>query len=472
MSHESQKNKSSGLHSMEIILGVVMTLVVAVSVLLAVQTVDESRFDRGSDISGVDVSGLEAAEAAALLEERLDTLRIRLSNEEGELMGEAGLKELLGEVDIHAQTEAFLQQQNEDDSRSFDPVLINDGLQERLEAILCGPGFVAEEPKNAEFIIDENGAYIQPETRGNIPDLPRCADFVSACLSGGVELADNSDIWEIRMVDPYIKPEITAGDERLNAQLDILQPYTETQIELVFCGGRSHIMSPGEILRGLKIELNGADTTVAIDEAGLATVLAEIIEAKGADGREAKYGNTENSRDYLYLVASDTGFVLDRNKLTLETAALLESCTDGSVEGAYDYTWWLWKTYGWMGNVDNCVEVSVDNQYVWFYWEGKLIAETPVVTGDVATLCDTPKGAFRVSYKQADTFLVGATWNDHVDYWIPYFGNYGIHDSDWRDEYGGDIYLNSGSHGCVNTPLEPMSIIFEHAYVGMPVIVR
>lgn len=468
----SHKNKVSGLSRMEIILGVVMTLVVAITVLLAVQTVDKSRFDRGSDIAGMDVSALETTEAAALLEERLDSLRIRLTDEEGTLLGEAGLRDLLGEVDAKAQVESFLQQQNRDGSRSFAPVLVSDGLEARLETILCGDGYVPEEPKNAEFVIDENGAYIRPETRGNIPDLPRCAEIVSNCLSGELDLADDSHVWEIRMDEPYVKAEITAGDATLNAQLDILRPYTETKIELLFCGGIRHTMTPGEILRGLTVELNGNDTTVAIDEAGLEAVLSEIIEAEGADGLEAKYGRVRDSREYLYLVASDTGFILDRTKLTLETAALLESCTDGRVEGAYDYTWWLWKTYGWMGNVDYCVEVSVDNQYVWCYQDGKLITETPVVTGDVATVCDTPKGAFRVSYKTTDTYLQGATWYDHVDYWIPYFGNYGIHDSDWRDEYGGDIYLTSGSHGCVNTPLEPMSIIYDCAFVGMPVVVR
>ena len=472
MSHKKHKKNPGLRRGVDIVFFALVTIVCAVSTLLAVQTVDKSRFDRQSEILGVDVAGLEVQEAALRLEEALGTLSVRFTNGEGELMGETALQALLGEVDTMALAEEALQQQNSEGGSSFAPALLTDGLEERLEAVLCGEGFVAEEPKNAEFIMDAEGIRIEPETRGNIPDMARCTETVAACLSGELDLADESNIWEIRLEDPYVKAEITADDETLNAQLKALQPYTQTNIELIFCGGRRHTMTPGEIIRSLKVELKGADTTAAIDEAGLEAVLAEIIEAEGADGREAKYGNVKKTREYLYLVASDTGYILDRNKLMLETAALLEGCTDGSVEGAYDYTWWLRKTYGWMGNVEFCVEVSVDNQYVWFYHDGKLLTETPVVTGDVATVCDTPKGAFRVSYKTSDVYLQGPTWYDHVDYWIPYFGDYGMHDSDWRDEYGGDIYLDSGSHGCVNTPREPMSIIYEHAYAGMPVVVR
>ena len=472
MSHSSHMKSFAQKSNYDIIFGVVITIIFAVAALLAIQTVDKSRFDRGTEIGGVDVAGLEPMEAAAALDEALDTHRIRFTNDDGELMGETELRSLLGKVDSKALAEDYLQQQNSHGGKNFTPALLADGLETRLEAILCGDGFIAEEPKNAAFVMDENGVRIEPETRGNIPDIDRCTEIVTTCFSGELELDDESDIWEIRLDEPYVKAEVTAEDAVLKAQLDILKAYTDTKIELVFCRDIRHVMTPGEILSALKVELNGAETTVTIDEAGLEATLAAIIEAEGVDGLEAKYGRVRDTRDYLYLLAKDTGFILDRNKLTLETAALLESCTDGSVVGSYNYTWWLWNTYGWMGNVDTCVEISVDNQYVWFYLNGQLVTETEVVTGDVATLCDTPKGAFRVSYKQADTFLVGATWNDHVDYWIPYFGNYGIHDSDWRDEYGGDIYLTSGSHGCVNTPLEPMSIIFEHAFVGMPVIVR
>jgi len=119
------------------------------------------------------------------------------------------------------------------------------------------------------------------------------------------------------------------------------------------------------------------------------------------------------------------------------------------------------------------VEISLDNQYLWYFLDGKLLVETPVVTGDRATRKSTHTGFFWIVAMKEDTNLVGPTWNDHVDYWMPFDipNEIGLHDSSWRDEYGGDIYLTDGSHGCVNTPLEALDIIYHNIKEGVPVIV-
>ena len=47
----------------------------------------------------------------------------------------------------------------------------------------------------------------------------------------------------------------------------------------------------------------------------------------------------------------------------------------------------------------------------------------------------------------------------------------GIHDASWRAEFGGNLYLWEGSHGCVNTPYEAAKKIYEAVSIGDPVIV-
>ena len=217
----SKHRKNPGMRrSIDILFFALVTVVCALTTMLAIQTVDKSRFDAGSEILGVNVAGLEAAEAAARVDEALNGLSVRLSNGDGELMGQTELRALLGEVDTSALAESSLQQQNSEGGKSFAPALLADGLEERLEAVLCGEGFLAEEPKNAEFVMDAEGIRIVPETRGNIPDMARCTEIVLDCLSGELDLDDESNIWEIRLDDPYVKAEITADDETLNAQID------------------------------------------------------------------------------------------------------------------------------------------------------------------------------------------------------------------------------------------------------------
>lgn len=116
------------------------------------------------------------------------------------------------------------------------------------------------------------------------------------------------------------------------------------------------------------------------------------------------------------------------------------------------------------------VEVSIDHQHLWAFKNGKMFVSTSVVTGNQGD-SDTPKGYFYIQNKVRSTYLVGPTWYNYVDYWVPFYGAYGLHDSSWRSAYGGTIYQGDGSHGCVNTPKASMGEIFNNLPVGTPVII-
>lgn len=46
-----------------------------------------------------------------------------------------------------------------------------------------------------------------------------------------------------------------------------------------------------------------------------------------------------------------------------------------------------------------------------------------------------------------------------------------MHDATWRSNFGGDIYLTNGSHGCINLPLNVAATIFENISANYPVLV-
>lgn len=70
------------------------------------------------------------------------------------------------------------------------------------------------------------------------------------------------------------------------------------------------------------------------------------------------------------------------------------------------------------------------------------------------------------------TYETEYEWESDVSYWLPFIGNQiGLHDASWRGAFGGQIYIWSGSHGCVNMPVKYAKTVYENVDVGTPVVV-
>lgn len=116
------------------------------------------------------------------------------------------------------------------------------------------------------------------------------------------------------------------------------------------------------------------------------------------------------------------------------------------------------------------IEVDMGNQMMYYYKDGVLELETPVVTGNTSLRRGTPEGVNYVYLKQTNRILRGPGYASHVDFWMPVKGGIGIHDASWRSKYGGEIYKTNGSHGCINTPGDVMEKLYEVVEVGTPVV--
>lgn len=116
------------------------------------------------------------------------------------------------------------------------------------------------------------------------------------------------------------------------------------------------------------------------------------------------------------------------------------------------------------------IEVDLTNQKLYYYQDGVLEIDTDVVTGNMKRKWNTPEGVFFVYNKQKNRVLRGPNYRTPVKFWIPVRGAIGIHDAKWRDEFGGDIYLTDGSHGCVNTPMDAVEKLYEMVEIGTPCV--
>ena len=124
-----------------------------------------------------------------------------------------------------------------------------------------------------------------------------------------------------------------------------------------------------------------------------------------------------------------------------------------------------------------CVEINLSEQRVYVYNGALLVLSSPCVTGNVQGGHATPAGDYKIYSREKDRILRGTNDNgtkyaSHVDYWMPFNGGIGLHDADWRNVFGGQIYVSGGSHGCVNMPADKAAKLYGMSYVGMPVHVH
>ena len=122
-------------------------------------------------------------------------------------------------------------------------------------------------------------------------------------------------------------------------------------------------------------------------------------------------------------------------------------------------------------NYGTCIVVVIDEQMVYLYRDGELITSDPCVTGRDGM--ETPRGVYQIIEKDTNRTLTDyKTYEVEVEYWIRFHEGYGVHSASWRENFGGDIYRNYGSHGCVNMDYDSVRCIYNNTELGDYVIVK
>jgi len=122
------------------------------------------------------------------------------------------------------------------------------------------------------------------------------------------------------------------------------------------------------------------------------------------------------------------------------------------------------------------IEVNLSMQRLWAYQDNQAIFSTAITSGATGAGFPTVTGLFSIYAKERSRYLNGRPYgwdyNVYVDYWMPFYGGYGLHDADWRSSFGGSDYYYGGSHGCVNMPKSSAAFLFGWADIGTPVWVH
>lgn len=117
------------------------------------------------------------------------------------------------------------------------------------------------------------------------------------------------------------------------------------------------------------------------------------------------------------------------------------------------------------------VLVDLSRQHAWMCDGQRQVYTTAVTSGASAQGNGTPLGSWRVQAKQRDRYLVGPGYRDYVRFWVPFNGDYGLHDASWQTmRFGSSSYVTQGSHGCVHLPTPAMRWLYAWARVGETVV--
>lgn len=272
--------------------------------------------------------------------------------------------------------------------------------------------------------------------------------FLNAALAFGGEYYLNALPGQTRAVDDVLKK---------------ISKYCSTRVEYQF-GSQTEVLDGTTIVGWIRYD--SATSTIYLEREEISRYIAELAEKYDTYQKPREFQTSAG--DWVTVTGGSYGWLLDQEKETQVLEHLIRSGANRSRIPGFAQTAAGWS-HSDLG--DTYVEVDLTNQHMWLYVDGIQEVSADCVTG---TYTDegrkTPQGTYTIYSMMSPAVLKGPDWNSPVSYWMPFNGGIGLHDASWRSSFGGDIFLYSGSHGCVNLPLDAARTVYQYAYTGMPVI--
>ncbi len=436
-----------------------------------------SRFLPRTEINGISMGGKTAEEAEELLKAAVEGYSLTIT-----LRG--GKQEVIQGSEIaltYASSNETAQLLSSQNSAAWLPSLFGRAssysvetgfrydsakLRERLGAF---PDFQKDhvvKTQDASLVQDEDHIFhIRTQVLGNEPDPDIiCEKAESAVLHGSSHLDLN------RTEGAYRSPSVLESSETLQQQRDLLNDFLSSSVTIRYKDGTVDVLDRNTLSSWIDYTKEEGYT---LSNETLYTNAYLLMHAAAG-----KYDDVRTSIDFnstaegtIRLECEPYGYQIDVEKgmdrivealrghetVEIEPENMLEETIDPSFGGTY-------------------CEIDITGQHIWYYESGELVLDSDCVTGlESDPDRRTPSGLFYLYNKERDAVLgsndPSEPYEVVVDCWMPFFESYGMHDARWREDFGGDIYEYSGSHGCANMPPEMAHELFERIEIGTPVIV-
>lgn len=340
-------------------------------------------------------------------------------------------------------------------------------------------GIASMEHAKEENQIAPTDAYIQykdgsfsiiEETLGSKFNIEELVKNIKVALSEGKQQLD------VTKVNGYVKPQVYKDDQDLNNQLKAANEYCLSAITYTTPKGKEIALDGSTLITWLSKQDDGSYTKdESVFKEKLTAFVKELANQYNSIGATRTFtgkdgqSHTVSGGTYGFRVSTDS-----------EVSALLKMINENKSENNRipEHTGQL--PSGENGGLGTTyLEINITKQHLWFVKDGSVVLESDFVSGkesDPTRL--TPSGTYYIYNKERNRVLRGTKqpngkyeYESPVSYWMPFNKGIGLHDASWRSTFGRDIYINSGSHGCINLPTGFAGSLYSQIYVNLPVVV-
>ena len=340
--------------------------------------------------------------------------------------------------------------------------------EQKLEYCLRNTIWGSVDTQDAKMVY-ENGEYkVQPEVYGDTLNLDKLVPFVVENVKKGIM---NMDIKES---GAYIDPKVVTADieglvQKMNEKYNFTVTYDFDYATEELTGA--------EVYKWTK-----ADGTV--DRSKAEAFIDKLAEKYDTFMTTRSFQTTERGVIQISQGRYSTGqygWWIDKEKSVDKLMQYIEAAESRTVEPIYvtldtGYTYEGFRS-GRSAESDigdTYIEIDLSAQHLWYYKDGQLAFETTQIVSGKATDPNrkTPEGIYSVYVKNTDYTMVASdgSYRTKCSYFMRCsFEGIGLHDLS-RGSYGGNTYINNGSHGCINMRYGEVQTLYNMVERGTPVV--
>lgn len=435
-----------------------------------------SHFFVNTKINGKNFSGKTASDVEKYLQTNIKDYKLTILENEGRQDVISG-SEIGLEYRAGTETEKLLKDQNgfawpkaffTENSRkvSVNVSYNEESLNQRISQLSCLQ--TEQTPaENAKPEFDGNQYVIKPEVYGNAVDKERLTEQVKVHIT---EFQPQLDMVETKC---YAKPKYVEDSKEVQEACDAMNKYVNANI--TYPMNEPVVVDKALISQWLQVD---GEMKVSLNTEAMKqwfTAFGDKYDTQGTTRTfttPAGKSATVTGGTYGWSIDEDTELVnLQNSILNGEVVTREPAYYAGGTAAAHSGQDWG-NTYA---------EVDMSAQHMWYIQNGQVVLETDVVTGEPIPSKITPEGVYSLMWKQPNSVLVGdinpdtgePAYRTKVKYWMQVTSSgVGFHDAIWQTAFGGTLYQipGTGSHGCINMPLDQAGALFNMIEPGTPVI--